>query len=255
MICSPTFKVIQFYKGQGLVSVFQWNLPLKSQKEIRTEAMFTAMNDCTLRSVGRYDLLTIVDIDEFILPTRPNSTQARARPEQEPDTNYPTLVDLMANSVIKHPKVGSFVFCNVFHYLYWENATNLLEKYWPVNTQEKYLPQLVTQTKLKRTKTPNKNGQRSKYIIRPEYALMVGNHVVWTLVKGAKQRHMAHSEGLSHHYRICEFGGFECLKKPAVIDTTAQKWGPNLILNVAENCQQIFGPESCPPAPPLGSPW
>ena len=50
--------------------------------------------------------------------------------------------------------------------------------------QEKYLPQLVTQTKLKRTKTPNKNGQRSKYIIRPEYALMVGNHVVWTLVKG-----------------------------------------------------------------------
>ena len=135
MICSPTFKVIQFYKGQGLVSVFQWNLPLKSQKEIRTEAMFTAMNDCTLRSVGRYDLLTIVDIDEFILPTRPNSTQARARPEQEPDTNYPTLVDLMAKSVIKHPKVGSFVFCNVFHYLYWENATNLLEKYWPVNTQ------------------------------------------------------------------------------------------------------------------------
>ena len=135
MICSPTFKVIQFYKGQGLVSVFQWNLPLKSQKEIRTEAMFTAMNDCTLRSVWRYDLLTIVDIDEFILPTRPNSTQARARPEQEPDTNYPTLVDLMAKSVIKHPKVGSFVFCNVFHYLYWENATNLLEKYWPVNTQ------------------------------------------------------------------------------------------------------------------------
>ena len=50
--------------------------------------------------------------------------------------------------------------------------------------QEKYLPQLVTQTKLKRTKTPNKNGQRSKYIIRPEYAVMVGNHVVWTLVKG-----------------------------------------------------------------------
>ena len=74
-------------------------------------------------------------------------------------------------------------------------------------------------------------------------------------ILGAKQRHMAHSEGLSHHYRICEFGGFECLKKPAVIDTTAQKWGPNLILNVAENCQQIFGPESCPPAPPLGSPW
>ena len=179
MICSPTFKVIQFYKGQGLVSVFQWNLPLKSQKEIRTEAMFTAMNDCTLRSVGRYDLLTIVDIDEFILPA--NST---------------TLVDLMTKSVIKHPKVGSFVFCNVFHYLYWENSTSVLEKYWPVepskiakngekppNTQQN-LPYLVTQTKLKRTKTPNKNGQRSKYIIRPEYAVMVGNHVVWTLVKG-----------------------------------------------------------------------
>ncbi len=43
-------------------------MPLKSQKDIRTEAMFGAMNDCTLRSVNSFDLLAIVDIDEFLMP-------------------------------------------------------------------------------------------------------------------------------------------------------------------------------------------
>lgn len=42
---------ILYYKRRGLVSLLNWNLPLISQKEIRTEAMFTAMTDCTLRSV------------------------------------------------------------------------------------------------------------------------------------------------------------------------------------------------------------
>ena len=74
-------------------------------------------------------------------------------------------------------------------------------------------------------------------------------------ITGTKQKHMATHEGLSHHYRICEFGGFDCLKKAAIEDNTAQKWGKTLIPNVAEKCERIFGKESCPPAPPLGSPW
>ena len=78
------------------------------------------------------------------------------------------------------------------------------------------------------------------------------NHL---FVTGARQRYVPYSEGLSHHYRICEFGGFECLKKTAIVDKTAQKWAQDLIPNVFEKCQQIFGNKLCPPAPPLGSPW
>ena len=62
-------------------------------------------------------------------------------------------------------------------------------------------------------------------------------------------------EGLSHHFRICEFGGFDCLKKASIVDATAQKWGPDLIKNVGIACNQIFDGKSCPEAPPLGSPW
>ena len=68
-------KAIRFYIKLGIVSLMQWNLPLRSQKDIRTEAMFTAINDCNLRAVGRFDLLAIVDVDEFIMPSKaPNLT-------------------------------------------------------------------------------------------------------------------------------------------------------------------------------------
>jgi len=43
-------------------------LPLRTQKDIRTEGMFTALNDCNLRMVGRYELVVMVDVDEYILP-------------------------------------------------------------------------------------------------------------------------------------------------------------------------------------------
>ena len=59
---------------------------------------------------------------------------------------------------------------------------------------------------------------------------------------------------MSHHYRICEFGGWECLKKPSTIDKTGHKWAKDLFPAVKAACDAIFG-GPCPKAPPLGSPW
>ena len=59
----------------------------------------------------------------------------------------------------------------------------------------------------------------------------------------------------SHHYRICEFGGYDCLNKSSKIDTTAQRWGAQLIPQIKLACQKIYKGQSCPKAPPLGSPW
>ena len=72
---------------------------------------------------------------------------------------------------------------------------------------------------------------------------------------GFKAHNVGKDLGLSHHYRICEFGGFECMKNPSVVDTTAQNWGKLLIPNVQEVCGNIFGGVGCPEAPALGSPW
>ena len=66
---------------------------------------------------------------------------------------------------------------------------------------------------------------------------------------------MKHDDGLSHHYRICESGGFKCMNMSSVIDTSAQKWAKSLISNVFIGCNNIFDKDGCPVAPPLGSPW
>lgn len=44
-----------------------------SQKEIRTEGLFAALNDCLYRNMYRYKYLALIDLDEFIIP-RQNGT-------------------------------------------------------------------------------------------------------------------------------------------------------------------------------------
>lgn len=46
---------------------------MRSQKEIRTEGLFAALNDCLYRTMYRYKYLALVDLDEFIVP-RHNDT-------------------------------------------------------------------------------------------------------------------------------------------------------------------------------------
>ncbi len=61
-------RVLNRYRRTGEVSVLRWNLPLRSQKQIRTEGMFTALNECNLRLVHRFEFVLMVDVDEYILP-------------------------------------------------------------------------------------------------------------------------------------------------------------------------------------------
>ena len=61
--------------------------------------------------------------------------------------------------------------------------------------------------------------------------------------------------GSSHHYRICEFGGFACTKKESRVDARAHNWAARLVPRVTQDCEEMFGDQGCPPAPPLGSPY
>ena len=48
-------EVLGHYKVTGYVTMLDWNLSVASdRKMIRTEAMFTSINDCIVRSVHRY---------------------------------------------------------------------------------------------------------------------------------------------------------------------------------------------------------
>ena len=252
------------------MTVLKWNLPLRTQKEIRTEGMFTALNECNLRLVNHFEFALMVDVDEFILPYDAS--------------NLLQMLDGIQDSA----KGGSFVFRNAFHYLYWPNDTSTTEEharglFESYNVQRvndsltTVQPYLLTQTKTRRLVQVHEHGTRSKYIVRPEGADMLGNHNVWTFfpgfisnaIKGGFEsnirlaflsgfvaKNINEDVAVSHHYRICEFGGFDCLKLPSMTDLVAHRWAKSLFGKVKKACDRTFGTGTgCPRAPPLGSPW
>ena len=96
--------------------------------------------------------------------------------------------------------LGAYIFGNVFYYLYWNNDTSIMNKYWNSSSSgnqkyndnqhskqhqnESFVPYLITQMKTKRTLKPHPFGRRSKYIVKPEGVVMAGNHLVHKFVDG-----------------------------------------------------------------------
>lgn len=67
--------IINDYIANGLISVHPWRLNILSQKEIRTEGLFAALNDCVYRTMNRFSHTLIVDLDEYVLPKRADTLQ------------------------------------------------------------------------------------------------------------------------------------------------------------------------------------
>lgn len=65
---NATPRVLRTQYQRPTVSILPWNLRMRSQKEIRTEGLFAALNDCLYRTMYRYKYLALVDLDEFIVP-------------------------------------------------------------------------------------------------------------------------------------------------------------------------------------------
>lgn len=168
-------RVLRKYVDTHEATILQWNLPLTTQKEIRTEAIFTALNDCNLRAVNRFQYAVVLDVDEFIFPRQKEIF---------------TLQSMIQKQIIRSPndKFGSFVTKNAFFYLYWENDTTTLSKYGDDLQSPQEYPYLVTQAKTRRISTLKKHGYRSKYICLPHKATLLGNHNVWTHISGRSVR-------------------------------------------------------------------
>ena len=62
--------ILEDYTSRGLVTVLPWKLNMVSQREIRTEGLFAALNDCLYRSMYKYSHVILIDLDEFIIPKR-----------------------------------------------------------------------------------------------------------------------------------------------------------------------------------------
>lgn len=72
-ISPSTSCLLHDYESRGLVTMLPWKLDMVSQREIRTEGLFAALNDCLYRSMYKYTHVALIDLDEFIMP-RHNDT-------------------------------------------------------------------------------------------------------------------------------------------------------------------------------------
>ncbi|XP_066257531.1 uncharacterized protein [Euwallacea similis] len=202
--------LLQEYIKEGLITVLPWQLPLKSQKEIRTEGIFASLNDCLFRTRHKYSHTIFIDFDEYILPTN--------------NYTYRQFFDYLRNHYDIKQK-ASFSFKNCFFY-----------RQWPDDPDAKLLNNTIGEKLIVLRKTTRKtefhnHRTRSKMIVRPELVDMVGNHFVWRYFnkKLFDNMDVKSEEAFMHHYRVCEFGGDDCVKQSSVVDKTAYRYQNDLL--------------------------
>ncbi|KFB42425.1 AGAP010096-PA-like protein [Anopheles sinensis] len=198
-------------KPKITVNILPWNLRMRSQKEIRTEGLFASLNDCLYRSMYRYSHVALIDLDEFIIPHHND-----------------TLIDLIAwlSKRINNRNTGAYSFQNAFFYLQFADDTRMYEGH---GSLANLRAALTTQRKTRRRSKLHPQKQRSKYICKPEAVIEAGNHFVWEFCPGRGSLNVPADAAILHHYRVCEFGGDDCIKTPSLVDRTAHRYSKRLL--------------------------
>ncbi|KAK3928508.1 Beta-1,4-galactosyltransferase galt-1 [Frankliniella fusca] len=214
--------ILQDYAARGRVTLLPWHLNMASQREIRTEGLFAALNDCMYRNMNRHALVAQIDLDEYIVP-RHNLT-------------LPDLLQWLGKR-LNIRTAGSFSFQNAFFYLQWPDD--------PLVDRHGLDSRLLTARKTTRRTKLHPHKQRSKYIARPELVVSrvdpgldphveAGNHFVWEFLPGHGAINVHPSAAILHHYRVCEFGGDDCVKSSHVVDRTAHRYKDRLAAQVSK---------------------
>ncbi|XP_076763785.1 uncharacterized protein LOC143431133 [Xylocopa sonorina] len=228
---------LKYYEAKGLVTVLPWHhLDMISQREIRTEGLFAALNDCLYRSMYKYKYVALVDLDEFIIP-RHNDT----------------IIDLIRwmSSRINTKTTGAYSFQNAFFYLQWADDPFVVTSRTPIEAG------LITLRKTRRRTKLHPHKQRSKYICKPQDVVEAGNHFVWEFIPGHGTLNVPSDAAILHHYRVCEFGGDDCIKTQSVVDRMAYKYKDRLAENVGNTWTDLSAECSLPklePVPALNTP-
>jgi len=212
--------VVRHYVREGIVQLLPWTLNLESQKEIRTEGLFAALNDCLYRNMNDFQYLMLIDFDEYIIPHQDMNLLDMI-------TNLSKRVLIQSGKTILPSQVSSYSFQNSFFYLQWGN-----DESFSVN------PELTAILKTKRKQKFHPPKQRSKYICIPSAVREAGNHFIWEFHHG-RTLNVPTSIGFLHHYRVCEFGGNDCINNGYVEDTRIpETWGQELIKNINRRSQE-----------------
>ncbi|XP_066592491.1 uncharacterized protein [Prorops nasuta] len=222
------------YERKGLLTILSWHkLDMVSQLEIRTEGLFAALNDCLYRSMYKYEYVALLDLDEFIIP-RHNDT----------------IIELLQwmNSRVKSKSTGAYSFQNAFFYLQWADDPFV------VTSRTAAEAALITLRKTRRRTKLHPHKQRSKYICKPEEVVEAGNHFVWEFIPGHGTMNVPSDAAILHHYRVCEFGGDDCIKTQSTVDRTTYKYRKDLADNVQATWTELDNEcqlDQLSPIPPM----
>ncbi|XP_076348068.1 uncharacterized protein LOC143245596 [Tachypleus tridentatus] len=180
-----TRKMLDNVSKRGIsMNILPWSLPfwLEGNKySISTKNMHRIMRqDCTFRSMYRYEFIINVDVDEFIVP-RTHRTLSK------------TLEDLVAKSSTFHKayfKIHEVRFC-----------LHLPSR--PISTK---MTNFISLTKLQRTPY-NPNWSWRKSIFKPDVVVTSGIHKILKGLPGLENEDVDPNVALIHHYRswLCRF--------------------------------------------------
>ncbi|KAJ8932429.1 hypothetical protein NQ314_014686 [Rhamnusium bicolor] len=122
------------------------------------------------------------------------------------------------NQRLNKRATGSLSFQNAFFYLQWDDDDAVYDFNDAISSN------LVTLKKTRRRSKLHPHKQRSKYICRPELTVEAGNHFVWEYIPGHGTLNVPSDAAILHHYRVCEFGGDDCIKTASTADKTAYRY-------------------------------
>ena len=139
---------------------------------------------------------------------------------------------------ISKKSTSAFSFQNAFFYLQWEDDPYVLTSRSPIESS------LITLRKTRRRAKLHPQKQRSKYVCKPKEVVEAGNHFVWEFIPGHGSINVPSDVGILHHYRVCEFGGDDCIKTHSLVDRTAYKYLEKLAENVDKTWKELN--KECP---------
>ena len=217
--------VLTYYSKRGLVEVLPWNIPIsvREPEEIHYFAQLAALNDCLYRNRHKTKLLAIIDLDEFIIPRKPEDL---------------TWLDMFSSL----PDSSSYIFRNTF---YRANRQNIKLSYQFLEKAHRY--KLKTLETLQRDTYIYPMNWRSKVIVKPTAVVTVGIHNIWEHTKGTSYG-VETENGLLHHYRFWNYTEERYFQerdktgtKDSYIDETILKYKDALIKHVENTWTALTG--------------
>lgn len=73
----------------------------------------------------------------------------------------------------------------------------------------------------------------------PQLFFPAGNHFVWEFLPGKGTLNVPNEVAFLHHYRVCEFGGDDCVRNPRTTDVSMYRYKDRLVKSYSTNMAQL----------------